>query len=113
MVNDIEIVNDSEPIAQDDLLSDDKTAVSLIAGFCRKCLGRIKRALRFVLYRFIRRTTTIVSNRIVFMSFSNEYACNPKYIAEALIRSGVDYELFWITSKTTDQFPWPNDIKID
>ena len=89
-----------------------KTIGSLIAGFCGKCMKGIITAMQFIGYRIIRRATRIVPNRIVFMSFSNNYACNPKYIAEALLKSGEDYELFWITSEPQNRFPWPYDIKV-
>ena len=82
------------------------------ARFCKKVMKRIGRALRFVRYWLIRCTTPIVPDRIAFMSFSNSYTCNPKYIAQALLNSGKPYELFWITSKPNGRFPWPYDIKV-
>ena len=89
-----------------------KSVRFLLSRFCKKCIRQVKRTLRFIQYCFIRRTTLIVPNRIAFMSFSNEYACNPKYIAEALLKSGENYELIWITSKPKSRFPWPYDIKV-
>lgn len=54
---------------------------------------------------------SIDKNKIVFQSILGGYSCNPKYIAEELVRQGLPYELVWITDayvlKSLPYFP-PN-----
>ena len=38
---------------------------------------------------------TPVENQIMFLTFQGDYTCNPKYIAEELIRQNTDYKLVW------------------
>lgn len=53
----------------------------------------------------------IQANKIVFMTYNNDYMCNPKYIAEEFLRRGLDYKLVWITPKTGSAPNLPNSIK--
>ncbi len=49
------------------------------------------------LYRKIwGRFQKIDGNTIVFMTYSNKYECNPKYITEELVRRNVPYDIVWI-----------------
>ena len=38
---------------------------------------------------------TPVENKIMFLTFQGDYTCNPKYIAEELLRQNSDYKLVW------------------
>lgn len=40
--------------------------------------------------------TPVQQNKIVFMTYSNDYECNPKYIAEEIIKRQLPYDLVWI-----------------
>lgn len=54
----------------------------------------------------------IVKNRIVFSSFEGDggYSCNPKYIAEELIRRG-GYEIVWLTHEP-NKHNFPKEIRV-
>ena len=59
----------------------------------------ILRRICWMLFRFL----PVKKNKIVFLSYYGKpYSDNPKYIAEALLRSGEDLELIWLTEKGTD-----------
>lgn len=51
----------------------------------------------------------VKQNKVVFMTYKNDYTCNPKYIAEEIIRQGLDYDLVWAVDnnslKKQEQFP--------
>ncbi len=50
----------------------------------------------------------VVENQIMFRTFQDKYTCNPKYVCEELIKSGVDCKIVWAYSKKSDdlsQFP--------
>lgn len=50
---------------------------------------------------------TPVENKIMFLTFQGDYTCNPKYIAEELLRQNSDYKLVWDvkTSYPTSDYP--------
>lgn len=51
----------------------------------------------------------IENNKIIFRTFNGGYNCNPKYIAEEIIRQNLPYKLVWVVNKNIlnfiDDFP--------
>ena len=39
------------------------------------------------------------NNKILFKTFNGAYTCNPKYIAEEILRQNLPYELVWVVNK--------------
>jgi len=55
-----------------------------------------------VFYRNFRSLFMKISPRkIVFMTFQNQYTCNPKYIAEELVKCYSDCDVVWIVNQET------------
>ena len=46
----------------------------------------------------------VQSNKILFMTYNDDYSCNQKYIAEEIIRRGLPYELVWLGPRDQDEF---------
>ena len=59
------------------------------------------------------RTLKIDDKKIVFITFSKMYNCNPKYICEELIHRGSDYHLVWLTGseQAMDGNTFPDCVK--
>ena len=73
---------------------------------------RLKAALSYMVYAVIAIACPIKPNKIVFSAFEgNGYGCNPKYIAEEIIRRdkarGTSHELIWLVNDTSKEFPYP------
>lgn len=49
---------------------------------------------RYLICRF----TRVQKNTIVFMTYGNNYFCNPKYIAEEILRQKLPWRLVWVTA---------------
>lgn len=49
---------------------------------------------RYLICRF----TKVQKNTIVFMTYGNNYFCNPKYIAEEILRQKLPWRLVWVTA---------------
>ncbi len=49
----------------------------------------------------------VKKNKIVFTTFEGDggYSCNPRYIAEELLRRVQDYEMVWLVNDMRKQFP--------
>lgn len=47
----------------------------------------------------------IKRDKIVFYNFSHQYGCNPKYIAEEIIKQDLPYKLVWISKNTKCLLP--------
>ncbi len=54
----------------------------------------------------------IENDKIFFNSFTNSYACNPKYIAEEILRRNLPYKIVWGVHKNTYLKDFPKEIKI-
>ena len=65
--------------------------------------GKITRIKRII------KNTKIIPNKIVFNNFNGKgYGCNPKYIAEEIIKQKLPYELVWLVKDVNnhkDEFP--------
>ena len=53
----------------------------------------------------------VKQNKIVFRSFSKSYGCNPKYIAQEILRQKLPYELVFI-SKKGKNVGFPKGVKV-
>lgn len=69
----------------------------------RKNIDKNKRITEMIL------NTKIIKNKIVFNNMTgNGYGCNPKYIAEEIIKQKLPYELVWLVNNikaVKDEFP--------
>lgn len=74
--------------------------------------NRRRKAKRLSLLFRIMRVFPIRRNKIVFACFEGDggYGCNPKYIAEELIRRNLGYKLIWLTHDVKREFP--REIKV-
>ena len=55
----------------------------------------------------------IQKNKIVFANFKGSgYGCNPKYIAEEILKRGLNYDLVWLVKKNIDIDTMPKEIRI-
>lgn len=56
---------------------------------------------------YILRIFPIKKSRIVFTTFEGQggYACNPRYIAEELLKNKDEYELIWLVNDISKTFP--------
>lgn len=48
---------------------------------------------------FIFRFLPVQKNKIVLWSFNNKYGCNPKYIAEELLKNKEAYKIVWLSKR--------------
>ncbi len=53
---------------------------------------------RIVRYAYVK-SAKVDGNKIVFMTYSDDYICNPKYIAEEIIRQKLPWDLVWAVPK--------------
>lgn len=64
---------------------------------------------------FVYENLPIENNKIIFRTFNGGYNCNPKYIAEEIIKQNLPYKLVWVVNKNIlnfiDDFP-RNKIKL-
>ncbi|MCF0228311.1 MAG: CDP-glycerol glycerophosphotransferase family protein [Parasporobacterium sp.] len=103
-----------------------KLVIAIIEGkFFGKCGKKIKKAWKkgvkavdFTLSKPLRnryvRQHPIVKNRITLMAVDNRYDCNPKYIAEEILRRKLDVELFWIRKADKNEMPpvFPSSVTV-
>jgi len=80
-----------------------------ILGFCLH-ISRNK------IFKFKYKNQKISNNKIVFTQFSGKgYGCNPKYIAQEIIRQKLPYEIVWLVKDPQNEDivrDFPPDIKL-
>lgn len=68
---------------------------------------RKRKAAALSMVYHLLRIFPIRRNKIVFTAFEGDggYCCNPRYIAEALLKRQEAYEMVWLVNNMTRQFP--------
>lgn len=56
----------------------------------------------------------VVENKVVFMTYNNDYICNPKYICEEILRQKLPLDLVWVTTKKKALIPqaYPENVRL-
>lgn len=72
------------------------------------------KAIGYVTRRLIYRTGEIENNKIFIMTYDNEFNCNPKYIANELIRRKLPVDIVWAVSslKSPHIEEFPKQIRL-
>lgn len=87
----------------------DKVIRAAVEGcLCKKVMHFIDRRIGMLSRHFLSKKLKVQHNKIMFMTYQNDYACNPKYIAEEIIRQGLPYEMIWAVKnppKVKSKFP--------
>ena len=96
--------------------------------FLAKSLKKIKRFFKTFFRKLVRFLDVVISylpkklcrwvipvqnDRIVFMTNTFNYTCNPKYICEKLLEQNIDCKIFWITDNVkAKRHTFPPDVKL-
>ena len=64
-----------------------------------------------VLARRVLAMRTPVKNQVMFLTFQGDYTCNPKYIAEELIREDTDTRLVWDVKTAIPRSDYPIELQ--
>lgn len=60
----------------------------------------------------VRKFCKVKKNKILICNKNNmQYACNPKYITEELVKRNSDLDIVWICSKNTDKTLFPKQVR--
>lgn len=65
----------------------------------KRTLETADKAIGYVSRNIMAANTKVEKNKIVFMTYDNDYSCNPKYIAEEIIRQNLPWDLVWVVPK--------------
>lgn len=86
-----------------------KIIQALVEGnFCKKSINKIDHTFALITRKLLSQKLSIQNNKIMFMTYQNDYTCNPKYIAEEIIKQNLPLDLVWAVkneSKVKNHFP--------
>lgn len=69
-------------------------------------LNSVKQWIYAILLKVLPKIMPINQNKIVFNNFNGKgYGCNPKYIAEELLRQNTEYDLVWLVKDLNEEMP--------
>lgn len=82
--------------------------------FFKSVIDWLDRHLSSVFIRFIQFRIPIENNKIIFLTFRNDYDCNAKWICEEILRQKLPYQLVWVIRKNTKTGPdyFPKELKL-
>lgn len=88
----------------------DKIIGSIKEGtFFRKVKNKIKLCIMIVIRKIYADHQTMENNQIMFLTFQGNYNCNPKAIANEIIKRKLPYKLVWVVNKenlaNTEEYP--------
>ena len=85
-----------------------KVIFTLIADFFRGLRAVVDYSFAAIARLILSGTSKIQDNKVVFMTFNNNYMCNQKYICEELLKQKLPLDIVWVTTKAqiaTGQYP--------
>lgn len=85
-----------------------KVIFTLIADFFRGLRACVDYGLAAIARLILSGTSKIQDNKVVFMTFNNNYMCNQKYICEELLKQKLPLDIVWVCTKaqmTSGQYP--------
>lgn len=85
--------------------------IRLVKSVLRKCYHFVIRSYsdgKRITFRYLFSFCRVKDNKVVFIN--EDYSCNPKAIAEEIIRRGVGMKLIWLSDYTINDIP--NSIKL-
>ena len=86
---------------------------NFILKIWHKLLNYIDVLISFIPKKIVRSRLEINPRRIVFMTNSFNYTCNPKYICEKLLESDNDYDIVWLTNNVKrQQDSYPSNVRL-
>ncbi len=92
----------------------EKVIQALVEGcFCKKVIDKIDHSLAILIRKFLSSKCKIIDNKIVFMTYQNDYACNPKYIAEEILKQNLPFDLVWVVkNENLVKANFPSNIRL-
>lgn len=92
----------------------DKLLVAIFErGLFMTILKQIDKCLSFLFIRIIRPFIKVDEKKIIFLNFTGNYDCNPKYICQEIVDRGIDAHLVWDVRGNTriGPFFFPQQVK--
>lgn len=87
-----------------------------IKNFINKQVRRIDEALGIAFRQALSPMLKIEENKIVFMTYQNQYTCNPKYICNYLLEHYDGIKIVWVVDEKTlyspEAFEIPQQVKL-
>lgn len=73
---------------------------------------KVDNAIAWFPRRRLSRTTKIQTDTIMFLTYQGDYTCNPRAIADEIIRQNLPCRLIWVVKKETDRSAFPKRMKL-
>lgn len=89
--------------------------VKYVINLCFRIIHMPMRVGDAVVCRIAKRSlakNTPVENKVMFMTFQGDYTCNPKAIADEMIRQGVDCKLIWDVKGAIPNSDYPLELNL-
>lgn len=90
-----------------------KTIFNKIKQIFTKLRQLIDWALCMPARYFLAKNSPVQNNKIVFMTYNNDYICNPKYICEEILGQNLPLDIVWATTtKKISSGQYPDGVRL-
>ncbi|TVT72644.1 MAG: CDP-glycerol--glycerophosphate glycerophosphotransferase [Pseudomonas sp.] len=80
--------------------------------FWERLMERLSLGMAIFFRKIIACTVSVDSRKVMFMTFQNEYTCNPKYIAEQILKENLNCDMVWAIGRNTNKALFPKEIRL-
>ena len=77
----------------------------------QKILGYLDIPIGIFVKYLVAKTTPVEPDKIMFLTFQGDYTCNPKRIAEEIIKENLDWNLIWDVKTDMPTSDYPLDLQ--
>lgn len=82
-------------------------------NFCKKVIRKIDHSIAVFSRNFVGKSTRVQNNKVIFMAYQNDYACNPKYITEEMIREKLPVDIVWVVDNIDQRKShFPKEVRL-
>ncbi|MDO4920367.1 MAG: CDP-glycerol glycerophosphotransferase family protein [Phascolarctobacterium sp.] len=92
----------------------EKIIRALVEGnFCKKVLGKIDKELGSFTRMLVSKNIKIQHNKILFINYQGDYACNQKYICEEILKQNLPWDIvFAVKDINKVKYNFPKGIRL-
>lgn len=87
-----------------------RLVIKRVFWIVKKIFYFVDYALAILAKYILAKKTPVENNKIMFLTFQGDYTCNPKKIADEIIKQGLDYQMVWDVKTIIPRSDYPLEL---
>lgn len=92
-----------------------KAVLRILKGLNKRLNAGLKyldKAVSYFPRKSLSKRVKVRGNTIMFLTYQGDYTCNPRAVADEILRQNLGWKLIWVVKKDTDRSAFPKRIKL-